>query len=621
MIRRRIALRTFLPLALFGLTLMGCGAPGAVAEAPETGLARTEADREPLEARLMTDVVWLADAAREGRRAGTTGERDSAVWIAARMQELGLEPAGDGGYLQRFPVPLQPEDGGGSRIEAGGEPRVAAGPGLAPLFCSEGREAQGPLWFHGYGIEDDELGLADHGNDDEPVPAGRVALVVRGAPPAWPSDETSLEDRDRQLARHRALFAKVMTAKHRGAAAVIVAQHPDERGDALPPFDPGSGARAGIPALFVSVEAAEALVPDYVERVRAIDANPTAWRAVQAGPRLRVVSDVRRESGAAYNVLGLVRGGDAGLVIVGAHLDHLGRGGSGSLAPDELGAIHHGADDNASGVAVALELARELKQGPPPPGDVLIALWSGEELGLLGSRHFVESATELLKSALFNLNLDMVGRAGNGRLIVLGAGSSPAFERWLTEAGPVAGLELDVNLSAQGVGGSDHQSFVREKIPALHLFSGLHGDYHRPSDTADRFEADGAARVVDLSLDLVRRAHAARALPFAPEAVLAASGEQRSMRGFQVRFGSQPDYGYDGPGMRLGGTSPGSPAERAGFLAGDVLIALGEVRIDSVQDLVYALGVHKPGDVVNARFVRDGEEQVTQVTLVSGARE
>lgn len=631
---RTFALPWILALAL-ALVGSGCGASGpldAGAE-PAAGTARTTlatpraaAERAAVAERLGADVRWLADGEREGRRAGTAGERAAAEWIAARLAALGLEPAGDPGYLQGFPVPLQPEDGGGSRIELSGVGGAPVLTDVSPLFCSEGGPATGPLWFHGYGIDDPELGILEHG-PREPggaaaPPAGRVALVVRGAPPAWEDGAAPREDRERELARHRALFAKVMAAKHRGAAAVLVAQHPDERGAELLPFDPGAGARAGVPALFVSVATAEALVPDYVARVRAIDAAPTASVPLAArGGEVTVHADVRRGQGTAYNVLGLLAGGDEGTVVIGAHYDHLGLGGVGSLAPGSLGQVHHGADDNASGVAVTLEVARRLAAGPRPPGDVLFALWSGEELGLLGSQHFLEHPTVRLEELLFKLNLDMVGRAGGGRLIVLGAGSSPAFAAWLGEAGPAVGLELDVNLSAQGVGGSDHQSFVRRQIPALHLFSGLHGDYHRPSDTAERFEAEGAARVVDLCLDLVRRAHAARSLPFAPDAAPDPAGEPRRMRGFAVRFGSQPDYAFPGPGMRIGGTSPGSPAERAGFLPGDVLLALGAVQIDGVQDLMYALGVHKPGDVVQARFLRDGREQTTSVTLVSAQAE
>jgi hypothetical protein len=302
--------------------------------------------------------------------------------------------------------------------------------------------------------------------------------------------------------------------------------------------------------------------------------------------------------------------------VVGAHFDHLGHGGPGSLDPAAHGQIHNGADDNASGVAVVLEVARELeRRGDPPAGDVLIALWSGEELGLLGSEHWCAQPTVPLDEIAANLNLDMVGRANSGELTVLGAGTSPAFAAWMGPAGEHAGLTLEVSLSASGLGGSDHQSFVNHGIPALHLFSGLHEDYHRPSDDSERFEAEGAAKVATLTLDLLGRIQAAGELPFTKPVEEEQEGNRP--RGFSVRFGTVPDYAYDGKGLLLSGTSPGSPAELAGMIAGDLLVRIDDVDIETIHDFVYVLQIHKPGDVVRAHYLRDGEERTALVTLDS----
>ena len=246
---------------------------------------------------------------------------------------------------------------------------------------------------------------------------------------------------------------------------------------------------------------------------------------------------------------------------------------------------------------------------------MIFAFWSGEELGLLGSRHFARNPTVDMKLIACNLNLDMVGRAGDGRLNVLGAGSSPAFEGWLAEAGPAAGLELTVSLSAAGLGGSDHQVFLERGIPVLHLFSGLHTDYHRPSDDIEGFEAEGAAKVTTLALDLLARSQAAP-LPFTESELEEASGG-RDRVGFRVKFGTVPDYTWDGGGLLLSGTSPGSPAERAGMLPGDLLHEVGGMEIITIHDFVHFLRIHKPGDVILARFERDGEEMETTVTLES----
>ena len=214
------------------------------------------------------------------------------------------------------------------------------------------------------------------------------------------------------------------------------------------------------------------------------------------------------------------------------------------------------------------------------------------------------------------INLDMVGRAGDGdggEAFVLAAGSSPVFADWMDEAGAAVGLELKVDESLSGVGGSDHQTFLRHGIPALHLFTGLHEDYHRPTDDYAGFQAVGAARVLDLTLDLVRRMQAAPELPFT--ALEAAAGDRERSSGWTVTFGTVPDYAFEGRGLRLTGTSADSPAERAGLLAGDVILEVGDVEIEDIHSFVYMLQLYKPGDVVLTRFVRDGEEHSVRVTL------
>ncbi|MDP6761776.1 MAG: M28 family peptidase [Planctomycetota bacterium] len=595
-------------------------------------LTATHGGLDARAARLTADVAWLADDAREGRRAGTAGEQASARWLAERMADLGLEPAGeDGSFLQGFPVPLPSADGGGSWLAvsgAGGSlDTERTRTGLAPLFCSAGGAAEGTPVFYGYGIEDADLGWLDFG--ERPLPERAIAVVLRGTPrAAEPPERAAGESHGDHGAAETStgwghggsIFTKVMNAKRRGAKAVLVAQHPDDEGEALLAFDPSRGARAGIPALFVDARLAARLVPDFAERVRAADrvACSSSAAAPTADLWVSLESDVRRETGTAHNVLGVLPGGDGPAVIVGAHFDHLGRGGTGSLAPDGLGRIHNGADDNASGTAVVVELARTLAERPTPPaGDVIFALWSGEELGLLGSEHWCALPTVPLDTIAANLNLDMVGRADDGALTILGAGTSPAFAGWMDGAGAAAGLDLSVSLSGQGIGGSDHQSFLRRQIPALHLFSGLHADYHRPSDDTEAFEARGAARVCELALELIGRMQGEEELAYVEPAREAGEADQRRSRGFRVRFGTVPDYAFDGPGVRLAGTSAGSPAEKAGMIAGDVLVGLGDMEIETMYDFVYFLQVHKPGDVVRAEFLRDGETERALVTLES----
>ncbi len=586
---------------------------------------------EPEPKRVAQDVRWLADDAREGRRAGTSGESQSARWIAQRLEALGLEPAGTDGFLQPFEVPLPVRDGGGSKLrcvegdallELDGKPAQEGAPReLLPLFCSAGAEVSGALVFAGYGIASEELKRDDYAGLDA---SGCVVLLVRGTPPdsLLPAAETPAETEPSPHGAPPAssggwggtgsVFHKVMEAKRRGALAVILAQHPG-KDEPLLAFEEGGSAEARIPALHVSTALAEQICPGYAESVSALDRGEAAGRRLDR--RVTVTADVVREKGTARNVLGRIRGRNEGrAVVVGAHFDHLGRGGPGSLAPGQAGEIHNGADDNASGSATVLELARCLAAGPRPEGDVVLALWSGEELGLLGSEHWARNPTISLDGVLADLNLDMVGRAGSGKLSVLGAGSAQEFAGWLEQAGPRAGLELEVSLSGQGIGGSDHQTFLKREIPALHFFSGLHADYHRPSDDYERFEPEGARRVAALCLDLIEHIQSRSELVWVPPAKEEAAAPGG---GFKTRFGSIPDYAYDGAGFRLDGTSPGGPAEKAGLLRGDVIVAVDDVKVDGMGDFMFVLNTHKPGDVVLVRFLREGAEESCRVTLES----
>ncbi len=617
---------------LFSLLLVAC--QGATTLTPTLAPTLAPAQRaDP--ARLAADVAWLADDAREGRRAGTEQGLAAGRWIAERMRALGLEPAGEnGGYEQEFQVQTEPRTGGDSYLSAGGDRASAQAGEVAPLFCSERGLYRGPAVWCGYGIE-----LADRGWDDfagrdlqkavvfvlrgspkSPPAAAAPAQAHGGAPPADnPHGDVKLVAPGDPFAHAGLVFTKVMNAKRRGAAAVVLVQHPDDAGQPILAFHEGGSGRAGIPCATISWNAAQ----------RLFDSGPWDGRAESApagrdddplgvvGRTVTIATDVVREKGPATNVLGLVPGRDRSrVVVVGAHYDHLGHGGTGSLAPGKR-EIHNGADDNASGTAAVLEVARLLRAGPPPACDVLIALWSGEELGLLGSEHWAQHPTVPFERVVANVNLDMVGRAGNGKLQILGAGSAREFAGWLAEAGPRAGLELTVNASASAMSGSsDHATFAKRKKPVLHLFSGLHSDYHKPSDDIERFESGGAARTADLTLDLVDRLSRARGLAFVEPA--APEGEKRQIQsGFNAWFGSIPNYAFEGPGVKIDGTSPGSPAEHAGFLAGDVLLQLGEVKLANIYDFTYSLQHYKPGDVVLVRFERDGQMEETRVTLSS----
>jgi hypothetical protein len=317
------------------------------------------------------------------------------------------------------------------------------------------------------------------------------------------------------------------------------------------------------------------------------------------------------------NVVGILRGRDPALrgqyLVIGAHYDHLGRGGPGSLDPDSIGVPHNGADDNASGVAALLEVARRLALTPPARSVVFLA-FSGEEQGLLGSSHYVRNPTVPNDSVLAMLNFDMVGRLRDDRLVAYGVETAAEFRPLLDSLNVRAGFAL----SAQGggYGPSDHTSFTLVKRPVLHFFTGTHEDYHRASDDAARINAAGIERIAAFAAELAR-AVGNRGAPLTfvestpPQAPV---GGNRSS-GYGAYLGSIPDMTGNPGGVLLSGVRPGSPAEQAGLKAGDVLIRLGSHEIKDLQGMTDALRAHAPGDVVEVAVRRNGEIVTLQVTL------
>lgn len=610
---------------------------------PDRGVGLEQKAIAPDAKRLHDDVAWLADDAQQGRRAGTEAGKKAGDWIADRCKQLGLKPLGDQGeFEQKFEVPKPVEVGRGSYVDwgpgnaskAANDPTSGSGVDqVVPAFCSSAGTASGKLEFRGYGI----INADKNRNDYETRCDGKVVMIVRGTPPIPKTSDATAPTENPHGGNVEAgdgwgnsgsLFLKVMNAKKNGAVAVLIAPHPSQMNESLPQFDFSRVAVSGIPAVFVTADVADQLDPVWSDVIRAEDSSATTGGSYTIVspmgfddiPQVSVYADIKREKGAAYNVLGLLPGTNHDrVVVVGGHYDHLGLGGEGSLAPNAYGQVHNGADDNASGTATVLEIARVMSKGPKPACDVLFALWSGEELGLLGSEFWAQHPTVPLDHVVANLNLDMVGRAGNGSLEVLGVGSADPFMNWLKGAAPATGLTLKLNSSGQGIGGSDHQTFLKRKIPALFFFSGVHADYHKPSDDTERFEQDGAAKVAALGVEIVRSMCAAGDLEFVepPPPTDAAANQPKVGSPFRVWFGTVPEYSYEGKGLLLAGTSAGSPAEKAGMLKDDVILQVGDVVIDSINDFMYALQTYKPGDVVLTRYLRDGKEETVRITLAT----
>lgn len=316
--------------------------------------------------------------------------------------------------------------------------------------------------------------------------------------------------------------------------------------------------------------------------------------------------------GRGRNVVGLLRGADPALaetaVVIGAHYDHLGLGEFGSAGG--AGEIHNGADDNASGVAALLAAARALRGGPRPARSVLFIAFTGEELGLIGSAWYADQPAFPLERTVAMINLDMVGRLEDDELIVNGVGTAAEWPELLSAAN--ADLGIPMVFEASGFGPSDHTSFYARDIPVLHLFTNVHGDYHRPTDDADKVDAWGLGLVARLTENLVRLV-ATRPDPLA---VIPGIGERTtSPRGSGAWLGTVPDFTPVEVGVLLAGVTAGSPAEGAGLQRGDVLVGLGEHEVADLQGFTDALAAYRPGDEVALRYLRDGEAREATVRL------
>jgi len=320
--------------------------------------------------------------------------------------------------------------------------------------------------------------------------------------------------------------------------------------------------------------------------------------------------------GTGRNVLAALRGSDQALadewIVIGAHYDHLGLGGVDSLAPGEP-AIHNGADDNASGVAAVLGAAEALAAGPRPARSILFALFTGEESGLLGSAHFVEHSTVAPGRLVAMINLDMVGRLGDGPLIVYGVDTA---EEWQALLGPAADrVGVPIATRGEGFGPSDHTSFYLHDVPVLHFFTNTHADYHKPTDDWQRIDEGGLQRVTALVSEV------ARAAADRPDALTLRRGAGTpppppgQVAGYGAYLGTVPDFTPVERGVLLGGVTAGSPADRAGIRAGDVIVRIGTHEVADLQAMTDALRAHEPGDVVEVRVLRDGAEVALTATL------
>ncbi|HEX9106744.1 MAG TPA: M28 family peptidase [Longimicrobiales bacterium] len=336
---------------------------------------------------------------------------------------------------------------------------------------------------------------------------------------------------------------------------------------------------------------------------------------------LATVLNPHFKGGTGRNVIGLLPGRDAKgpVVVIGAHYDHLGMGGptSGSLAPETV-AVHHGADDNASGTAALLRVAERLAHGARPQASVVFVAFTGEEEGLLGSNYFAAHPTVALARMRAMLNMDMVGRLGTGKLLVYGTGTAKEWPAILASAD--AGKDsLALNEIGDGYGASDHTSFYERDVPVLHFFTNVHGDYHKPSDTWDKIDYAGIDRVAGL-VSRVATDVAGRTEPLTliRGAGKPAGKDSAATPGYGAYLGTIPDFTPVEKGVKISGVRGGSPAEKAGLAAGDIIVAFDDKEIKDLYAMTDGLRARKPGETLKITVLRNG--QPVTMTAVLGKR-
>jgi hypothetical protein len=574
-----------------------------VAQIPVPVAVAPAQDEAALEARLRSRIEYLASPALKGRGNGYPELEQAAQRLVSDFKALGLQP-----QIQRFPfIARVLREKQGATLGHGEE--------VHPLVWGRDIEALGlsgdanfrnrPLAFLGYGVQIpggyDDLAGIDLKN--------HIAVIARTVP--------DLEAFAHLPRGERSLLGRLKKLENAKVAGVIVLEP-----NGLRPLQREEGpVKVDLPVVGMTPEALKTVCGDLDAWFKTIQTTgkPASKDLIFAPwTTLSLELKLRREEEQVPNVVTVIPGSDAKLkaefIAIGAHLDHLGMGERHSMGGAEArGQVHPGADDNASGTAMVVELARMLK-GAKPRRSILLLNFGGEEEGLLGSQYWVQHPTEPLTSVKFMLNFDMVGRLDlkNPKLMMGGLGAPKSAMEGAQRFVP-KGFQVVADVGA-AVGGSDHMSFSQAKIPTFFFFTGLHGEYHRPTDTADRINYPGMVKLAAfgkaVALDL---ANSDATPAFDPEtAKVPMQGDGGPMR---IAFGTIPDYADNAKGFRINGVSKGSTAEAIGLQGGDILIQFGDKPIKNIYDFMGALGAYKPGDKALIQWLREGKPMQAEATL------
>ena len=601
-----------------------------------------QAPLEPSASNLQKHISYLASDELDGRRTGTAGADEAARYVAGEFARLRLKP-GVARYLQPFPYVAGVSLGPNNVLSFGRystkENSLQPGTDWLPLaFSANGKVAAG-IVFAGYGLTVAEL----HYDDFLGLNAtGKIAIALQGTPDG--------DNPHGQFSTLENVRWKAIAARNAGAKAlIVVARDATLSNDRLTnlAYDNTAG-EAGIPVAILSRQSADKLLAFSNTSIAQLEQSlaaktPNTNRALNG--EIALAANVIRKEAPAYNVVGVLEGSDPVLknenIIIGAHYDHLGRGGDGSLAP-RSGEVHHGADDNASGTAGLLELARIFSNQQPKLKRTLIFIaFSGEEEGLLGSNYYVNHPLIPLSNTVAMINMDMIGRMKDRKLVIGGVGTATEWRVLIGQANTAqatkvtansgeyvpAGMPVvvsangrpimtvdrnatfDLTLNEDGYGPSDHSSFYSKQVPVLFFWTGTHNDYHKPSDTFDKINYDDEARILSLVARIVKDVDAAdKRLTYAT-----AKSDPPRTGGFRVYLGTIPNYADSNDGLLIDGVRDDSPAAKAGLQAGDKIVKIANRDVKNVYDYTFALGEMKAGQEYVVEVMRGGEKLTLKI--------
>lgn len=520
---------------------------------------------------LQNHIQTLASDFFEGRETGTKGEQLSYGYIIQNFEDIGVEPRGDVGFLQPFPFSKGYELGDKNALMLGNK-KLELKKDFIPMPYFFSATVKAEIVNVGYGIVAPKIDYDDYAKLNVDL-KGKIFLMEYSSPEG--------NNPHSKYGDYADIKTKIDTAMKRGAAAVIFVNTVKDVENPKADYTRRIG-KESLPVVFVQGEAAIELL-----KMK----KPTATLTV----------DLKKIEGKGHNVIGFINNKSANTIVISAHYDHLGMGDDGSLyrgAP----AVHNGADDNASGVAAMIEMARYLKLSKLTGNNYMFIAFSGEEKGLLGSNYYVKHPKLPLAQMNFDINMDMVGRLKTDEpvLIINGTGTSPQWKETLAKI-----TLLKTKTTESGVGPSDHTSFYLENIPVLHFFSGTHEDYHKPADDEEKINYHGEVQIIDFILNVIADVNDKGKLQFTKTN----DSENDDRPRFKVTLGVIPDYAYEGEGMRIDGVTDGRPAAAAGLLKGDVVMQIGEEKVSDMTSYMKALGKFTKGDKAKVK-VKRGDEMI-----------